>query len=156
MGCLRPELAPNPLLERAVKSSLHRPWLLLAVAAFSAGAHTTEVVTRLKRHGQVTCEPNGDYFCANMHVSCAGRTTVPTFPFSIRVTPAGIALEAPHGAEAFAEQYAGAEVEWGREDHHVIIRPARAGGYIQLFQDGKYVFRHYPNAEGVMSRGSCA
>jgi hypothetical protein len=36
------------------------------------------------------------------------------------------------------------------------VRPARSSGYIQLFKDGKYIFRHYPQQEGVMSRGTCA
>jgi hypothetical protein len=113
-------------------------------------------VSKLKREGRVACEPSGPYFCANMHVACAGRTTVPTFPFSLRVTPGGAALEAPPRAEAFVERYARGRAEWSSEGHYVIVRPAGSSGYIKLFQDGKYVFRHYPQAEGIMSRGTCA
>lgn len=129
--------------------------LLLAVASASAGAQPPDAVFKLKREGHVACEPSDPYFCVNMHVSCAGRTTVPTFPFSLRVTPTGGALEAPPRAEAFVEQYVRGRVEWSSEGHYVIVRPAWSSGYIKLFQDGKYVFRHYPQAEGLMSRGAC-
>lgn len=130
--------------------------LLLAVASAGAGAQPRDAVSKLKREGQIACEPSVPYFCVNMHVSCAGKTTVPTFRFSLRVTATGGALDAPPPAEAFVEEYAGATVEWSSEDLYVIVRPARSGGYVKLFQDGTYVFRHYPRHEGVMSLGTCA
>jgi hypothetical protein len=138
---------------------VHRVLLLCTLALVTghgAGAQQPDAVSKLKREGRVACEPSGAYFCVNMHVSCAGRTAVPTFPFSLRVTPAGAALEAPPRAEAFVERYARGRVEWSSDGHYVIVRPASSNGYIKLFQDGMYVFRHYPQAEGIMSRGTCA
>jgi hypothetical protein len=132
--------------------------LLLAVAFASAGAgaQPRDAVSKLKREGRIACEPYVPYFCVNMHVSCAGKTTVPTFPFSLRVTAAGVALDAPPSAEAFVEEYAGARVEWSNDHLYVIVRPARSSGYLKLVQDGTYVFRHYPQHEGIMSLGTCS
>lgn len=130
--------------------------LLLAIASASAGAQPPDAVSKLKREGHVACEPSDPYFCANMHVSCAGKTTVPTFPFSLRVTPTGGAFEAPQAGAAFVEQYAGSRVEWSSDGRYVVVHPAGSSGYIKVLRDGKYVFRHYRQAEGLMSRGTCA
>jgi hypothetical protein len=130
--------------------------VLLGVASAGAGAQPPDALSRLKRDGHVACEPSVPYFCANLHVSCAGRTAVPTFAFSLRATPAGAALDAGPHARAFVEQYAGGSVQWSSDGRYVIVRPARTGGYIKLFRDGRYVFRHYPQHEGIMSLGSCA
>lgn len=130
--------------------------LLLVVAWAGVGAQTPDAVSNLKRAGHIACEPSVPYFCANVHVSCAGKTSVATFPFTLRITPSGSALGAPPSAKAFAEAYAGANVEWSNEGRYVILRPARSSGYIKIFRDGSYVFRHYPHHEGVMSLGTCA
>ena len=131
------------------------PLLVAAVASTGAVAQPADALSTLRREGHVACRPNDPYFCANVHVSCAGRTTVPTFPFTLRLTPTGAALEAAAGSEGVAEQYSAGQLELGTEGQYVIVRPAGSSGYIKLFQDGKYVFRHYPQAEGVMSLGRC-
>ena len=128
----------------------------LGLASAGAAAQSVDAVSRPKRDGHVACAPAVPHFCANLHVSCAGVTAVPTFAFSLRVTPAGAALDAEGHARAFVEQYAGGSVEWSSDGGYVIVRPASAGGYIKLFRDGRYVFRHYPQHEGIMSLGSCA
>ena len=127
--------------------------LLLAVA--SAGAQPPDAVSRLKREGHVACKPSIPYFCVNLHVTCAGKTAVPTFHFGLRTTPNGAALDAPADAQVFVEAYAGGGVDWSSDGQHVIVRPAQSRGYIKLFRDGSYVFRHYPRDEGVMSLGTC-
>ncbi|HEX9182681.1 MAG TPA: hypothetical protein VF876_05410 [Burkholderiales bacterium] len=127
---------------------------MLAVA--STGAHPADAVSRLKREGHVACKPSVPYFCANLHVTCAGKTAVPTFPFSLRTAPNGVALGAAADAQTFVEMYAGSRVEWSSDGQHVIVRPAQSSGYIKLFRDGTYVFRYYPQHEGVMSLGTCA
>jgi hypothetical protein len=129
--------------------------LVLVAASTSAAAPPADALSTLKREGRITCRPADPFFCANVHVSCVGRTTVATFPFALRIAPTGAALEAPPGAEGFVEQYSAAQVDWDAEGLSVIVRPARSNGYIKLFQDGRYVFRHYPQAEGVMSLGRC-
>ena len=129
---------------------------LSVVVTTTAGPQPADALSRLKHERQIACQPSAPYFCANVHVSCSGRTTVPTFPFSLRITPTGGgALEAPPGSAVFVEQYSDAQVEWSTEGLYVIVRPARSSGYIKLFRDGKYVFRHYPQHEGVMSLGQC-
>ena len=145
--------SPIARAARVVTSSL---LFAVAVASAGAGAQPRDAVAKLKREGQIACEPSVPYFCVNMHVSCAGKTTVRTFPFSLRVTAMGGALDAPAPAEGFVEEYAGARVEWSSDALYVIVRPARSGGYVKLVRDGTYVFRHYPQHEGIMSLGTCS
>lgn len=130
--------------------------LAVARAVAPASAQAPDALSKLGRGERVACAPAFPYFCLNIHVSCAGRTDVPAFAFGLRIAPGGAALDAPAGAEAFAEQYAGGRADWSPEEGYVVVRPAHAGGYIKLFQDGRYVFRHYRQSEGVMSRGTCA
>ena len=132
--------------------------LSLLVAAATAGSTTQppDALSKLKHEGQISCQPSLPYFCSNMHVSCAGQTTLSTFTFSLRVTPSGGALKAPPGNEAIVERYADSQLEWSNDGLYLIVRPAWSSGYIKLFQDGRYVFRHYPRHEGVMSLGTCA
>jgi hypothetical protein len=132
--------------------------LSLLVAAATAGATTQppDALSKLKHEGRISCQPSLPYFCSNMHVSCAGQTTLSTFTFSLRVTPSGGALEAPPGNETIVERYADSQLEWSNDGLYLIVRPAWSSGYIKLFRDGRYVFRHYPLHEGVMSLGTCA
>ena len=88
---------------------------ILILSACNGGAQPPDALSRLKHDGHVACEPSVPFFCANLHVSCAGRTAVPTFAFSLRATPAGAALDAGPHARAFVEQFAGGNVEWGSE-----------------------------------------
>jgi hypothetical protein len=129
--------------------------LVVAAAAANTGAQSPDALARLKREGQITCQPAHPYFCANLHVTCLGRTTLPTFSFTLRISASGPALDAPKEAQAFAELYAGSQLDWSPDGLYLIISPVHAAGYIKLFQDGKYVFRYYPQHEGVMSLGSC-
>lgn len=99
----------------------------------------------------VTCEPALPYFCANIHVSCSGRTDVPTFAFRLHARDGrgGIDAEAP----ALRELYRDARVD--RDEDAVILRPRQGAGYIRLQADGRYSFRHYAGNAGIMSYGHC-
>ena len=100
----------------------------------------------------VHCAPALPHFCANIHVSCAGRTEQPTFPFRLRARGKLGAIEA--APAAIAAQYANARATWS-EDGAVILRPREGPGYIKLQTDGRYSFRHYVGEAGIMSHGRC-
>jgi hypothetical protein len=134
----------------------HRVLLGLAVvAAPAAGQPPFDAVAKLRQAGAVSCQPSLPFFCGNLHVSCAGRTSLPTFAFTLRATPAHGAIEPGPEAESFRQQYEGARVDWDSEGQYVIVRPALASGYVKLLADGSYSFRHYAQHVGVMSLGRC-
>lgn len=99
----------------------------------------------------VTCEPALPTFCANIHVSCSGRTEVPTFAFRLHAQDERGWIET--GAHAVREQYRDARVHWSEDA--VILRPRQGAGYIKLRADGRYSFRLYERHEGIMSYGHC-
>jgi hypothetical protein len=99
----------------------------------------------------VDCAPALPYFCANIHVSCSGRTAMRTFAFRLHAQDSRGRIEAE--AHAIREQYEGARVDWSEDA--VILRPRRGAGYIRLLADGRYSFRHYAGDAGVMSYGHC-
>jgi hypothetical protein len=113
--------------------------------------------TKLKNEVQVTCQPAQAFFCTNMHVSCAGKTNVPTFPFTLRARGKTVELSAPTGFEVFNQLYVASHVQWGVEALYVVVTPVDSAGYIKIFQTGNYVFRYYPSkqSDGIMSLGKC-
>ena len=113
--------------------------------------------TKLKNEVQVTCQPAQAFFCTNMHVSCAGKTNVPTFLFTLRAMGKTVELIAPTGFEVFNQLYLASQVQWGTDALYAVVTPVDSTGYIKIFQNGNYVFRYYPSkqADGIMSLGKC-
>lgn len=128
--------------------------LVSAVAAV-ADESADAPLSKLRQAGVVTCRPALPYFCENVHVRCSGRTSVPTFPFRLRVTGSTGSLEPASAAEEVELQYENAIVEWSRDDDYVVLSPRASNGYLKILSDGKYIFRHYVQSVGVMSLGYC-
>ena len=120
-------------------------------------AQASDGFTKLKNETQVTCQPAQAFFCTNMHVSCAGKTNVPTFPFTLRARGKTVELSAPTGFEVFNQLYVASQVQWGVEALYAVVTPVDSAGYIKIFQNGNYVFRYYPSkqSDGIMSLGKC-
>ena len=133
----------------------------LALSAFFFFALTptqaSDSFTKLKNEVQVTCQPGQAFFCTNMHVSCAGKTNVPTFPFTLQVRRVTVELIAPTGFELFNQLYLASQVQWGTDALYAVVTPVDSTGYIKIFQNGNYVFRYYPSqqSDGIMSLGKC-
>jgi hypothetical protein len=122
------------------------------LAAAAAGA-ADGPLQRLRRGAEVSCRPAEPFFCENVHVRCAGRTAVRTFPFILRAAAGSVALVSE--ASEFRQRYENAEVRWGKDEDYVLLQPNGAPGYMKLLADGSYVFRHYIGTLGVMSLGTC-
>ena len=133
----------------------------LALSAFFFFALTptqaSDNFTKLKNEVQVTCQPGQAFFCTKMHVSCAGKTNVPTFPFTLQVRRVTVELIAPTGFELFNQLYLASQVQWGIDALYAVVTPVDSTGYIKIFQNGNYVFRYYPSkqSDGIMSLGKC-
>jgi hypothetical protein len=122
------------------------PWLAVAAAADAP-------LDTLRQGGEVSCRSPEPFFCENVHVRCAGRTAVETFPFALRAASGSVELVT--AAQEFQRTYQDAKVEWGEGGSYVLLMPRGANGYVKLLADGKYVFRHYIGSLGVMSLGTC-
>ncbi len=120
-------------------------------------AQASDGFTKLKNEVQVTCQPGQVFFCSNMHVSCAGKTNVPTFPFTLQAKEKTVELIAPIRFEVFNQLYSASQVQWGVEALYAVVTPVDSTGYIKIFQNGNYVFRYYPSkqSDGIMSLGKC-
>ena len=140
---------------------MERSLMKLALSAFFFFALTptqaSDNFTKLKNEVQVTCQPGQAFFCTNMHVSCAGKTNVPTFPFTLQVRRVTVELIAPTGFELFNQLYLASQVQWGTDALYAVVTPVDSTGYIKIFHNGNYVFRYYPSkqSDGIMSLGKC-
>jgi hypothetical protein len=120
-------------------------------------AQASNALSKLKNEVQVSCQPSQAFFCGNMHVSCAGKTNVATFPFTLSVKGKEVQMMAPSHLEVFNRLYGGSQIEWGTDALYGVISPVGSAGYIKIFENGNYVFRYYPSqqADGIMSLGKC-
>jgi len=126
-----------------------------ASGAAAANDTAAAVLLRLRQGGEVSCQPTLPHFCENMHVRCSGQTSVPTFEFKLRSTGSTGSLELVTTSDEFQRRYENADVEWDNDGDYVLLWPKATNGYIKLFSDRKYVFRHYIQSLGVMSLGHC-
>ena len=135
--------------------------LAAAAACFlvSATAAPNEIepsaILALRQGGELSCEPTLPHFCENMHVRCAGQTTVATFSFKLRTTSGSNVVTLMVQDEENQRKYEGASSEWAGDGSYLVLSPRAANGYVKLQADGKYVFRHYIQGRGVMSLGQC-
>lgn len=129
--------------------------LLLWLGAITPGLAAPDAMTRLLQSGEVVCEPSLPLFCSNIHVACAGPSSIRSFPFRLRAAGTRGALESGTDAADVTAPYAAARVEWGEATAYVILRPQQGNGYVKLLADGSYSFRHYGSSGALMSRGKC-
>jgi len=129
--------------------------LLQLVLCLAASAAAANVVEKLQRVGEVSCEPAWPFFCSNFHVACAGQTSVRTFGFTLRAAGAQATLAAGADGAGVAEPYARARVVHDAQNQSVLVLPDSTHGYLKLQADGRYSLRHYQAHQGIMSVGRC-
>ena len=134
----------------------------MGLALFGPPGFATEdatprnAIAKLAKTGEIFCRPSLPYFCSNMHVSCAGQTSIETFAFKLKASQSLGTIESASGSGGLAMQYHNGRVEWDQEGQYVILTPHATSGYIKLVSDGTYSFRHYSQHIGVMSIGRCS
>jgi len=133
--------------------------LPVAAAALAAcgvvATQPVDLLSKLRSGGEVTCQPSHPVFCTNVHVTCVGPTRVATFPFRLRANETSGSIAAPEDAAPIGTLYERAGATWDASTESLILRPSGAQGYIRLHPDGRYSFRAYMGAVGVMSLGRC-
>ncbi|HYJ96546.1 MAG TPA: hypothetical protein VEX14_00675 [Burkholderiaceae bacterium] len=135
--------------------------LAVCLALSSAAGWATEsappsVVAKLSRTGEVACVPALPYFCRNLHVACAGQTSIQAFAFKLKATRSEGTVESAPAADNVLVQYEHGRIEWDRDGAYAILLPPQGSGYIKLLSDGSYSFRHYAPHGAVMSIGRCS
>ncbi len=133
------------------------PWLCAVAGVAAAADAPPGAITTLLKAGAVACQPAMPLFCSNIHVACAGPSSMRALPFTLKATRSAGAIDIGAADTAgLRELYADARVEWDRDDGYVILWPAQASGYVKLLADGTYVVRHYTSPyAATMSRGRC-
>lgn len=127
---------------------------LAACLASTSGAAQSPIA-KLAGSGEVSCQPALPFFCGNIHVSCSGPSSLQAVAFKLRATADRGEIEPESDPAGLGELYRGGSVEWASDKSYVLLRPARANGYIKMLADGSYSFRHYAQDAATMSRGHC-
>jgi len=124
-------------------------------ASFCLAAEPADLLSKLRAAGVLRCQPSHPVFCANVHVACVGQTRTPTFPFQLRATETSGSIKSDGDTAALHGLYDSANAIWDSSTQSLILQPVGANGYVRLQSDGRYVFRYYIGAVGVMSLGRC-
>ena len=123
----------------------------LLIPAF-ADAAPTAVTERLAREETARCRPAVDVFCRNIHVSCSGRSSIPTAPFELQIRN-GRARLAQSGSVVAVDDTA--PIEWAVGRAYFIVRLQPRPGYLKILADGTYSQRIYVGETAYMSYGRC-
>ena len=103
---------------------------MLSLCVFNAAAQQLEALTKFQESKLISCEPAEPFFCGNVHVSCAGKTQIPTFPFTLQVSSKESRLMPFSDQEFFSVLYSNSQMQWGTDAPYVVINPMGASGYI--------------------------
>lgn len=142
------------MLRRLHRMTAAAAWTLVGTAALSIEAERPPLAA-LRQGGELSCRPTLPHFCENMHVRCAGQTAVATFPFRLRAASGVNFVALLASDEDNQRQYEKAGVQWAEDGSYLLLSPPGSSGYVKLFEDGRYVFRHYIQGRGVVSLGHC-
>ena len=91
------------------------------------------------------CVPDFPVYCANLHVSCAGRSDLPTPELHI--------VTARH--MAWVRENGDTRIKGVTHDRNARILRGAGAGYIRIDADGRYSQRIYVNGRAWMSIGNC-
>lgn len=112
----------------------------LGVAGLSAQPAKAEVYT---------CTPALPFYCANIHIGCAGRSTVPTSKFTL-------SFEASEAIASFADGTilrSRVVMSFAKKEGAIVLRDGR--DWIRIESGGAYSQRIYRKGAALMTRGTC-
>jgi len=96
---------------------------------------------------ELVCVPLFPVFCANVHVSCAGRSAVETHPFTVRISRAGTVIEV-EGQDAYP-------VSTAMSRSGVVLRPELTRDWVRIDPEMNFSQRIYRGGTALMSIGTC-
>lgn len=93
------------------------------------------------------CRPSLSTFCRNIHVSCAGTTTIKTRRFVVSIS----------GKTAVVRTEGTRHGKSGRayDDNGILIELSASRDWIRIEPSGRYTHRIYRNSGAAMSYGFC-
>ncbi len=111
------------------------PGFLLGVSVLPAAGET------------IRCEPTYPVFCQNVHIGCAGRTSLPTEGFSVIVESDAVELTFDGGEKWIAQA---PEREGER-----VIRNSGSRDWIRIDHKDSFSHRIYRRGTALMAFGKC-
>jgi hypothetical protein len=152
-----PSVGGKPLFVPPRQATLAVALVVLGSSALPAESGTPpSAVAKLAHTGEVACQPALPYFCSNLHVACAGQTSMKAFAFKLKSVQAQGTIESAPDPDNVLLQYDNGRIEWDRDGAYALLIPPQGSGYIKLLSDGSYSVRHYAPRGAVMSIGRCS
>ncbi len=142
-------MSPFPL-----SNKLHVPFFV-AFTLMAAGPASAGALRDLLTAAALVCEPALPYLCANIHVSCAGRSRTRAPVFMLDLRPGEERVVAEDDAVDVFLPYSVEGLRVHRGESEVVLRPAGTRGYIRVLATGRYSLRHYASRRPLMSHGVC-
>ena len=93
------------------------------------------------------CQPALPFYCANIHVGCAGRSRRPGEAFVLRIDGEIAAARFASGHEA--------DMSVHRDARATVLRDRTTTDWVRLLPDGTFVHRIQSLKPALMMRGRC-
>lgn len=94
----------------------------------------------------IFCKPYFEYYCANIHVACAGRSALAAPSLRVKISRSRANVET-----SSSETLIGSLKE-GRDR---LITFEQGQGYLRIETNGRYSLRRYIGGKALMSLGTC-
>ncbi|MEM7525571.1 MAG: hypothetical protein AAF360_17795 [Pseudomonadota bacterium] len=105
------------------------------------------VVAAAANAAPLICAPALPFYCANIHVGCAGRSQIAARAFSVSVDGAFAIVRRDDAAATYTV---------APDRDRTILRPEFGEGWIRIDEDGRFAERIYRKSGALMSYGRCA
>ena len=129
-------------MQRVIVKIFYNCFQVCAVAAFFGLSFPALALEH------TNCIPLYPVFCKNVHVGCAGRTSLPTLGFSITQKGEMGIIEFLDGSSVNAKI-----MKIGGE---LIFRLLESQSWIRIEEDGRFSHRVYNDGTSAMSIGQCS
>jgi len=141
----------------SAKDLRHACRKLATVLSLSAGiVAAAESANMVPLHESLRCTPTLSYFCSNIHIGCAGQSTLKTWLFTITMNgDEGKMVPVSDPTDSKNPTRDGAIVRAKDNDSMILfLHPTK--DYIKVSSTGKFNFRHYTQRGALMTYGWCA
>ena len=102
------------------------------------------------------CEPTLSYFCSNIHIGCAGQSTLRTWPFTISMIGNKGKMAPAIEQSTLIKAVRDGDIVRADDLDSLILFLKPGKDYVKVSTTGKFNFRHYTQRGALMTYGWCS
>ena len=129
--------------------------LLLAASLHinTSAVHAKTTSNELDLSKPLRCDPVPSYFCANIHIGCAGKTTIKTWSFTVQDYNGR--TEANPLPDQTIPEHLITTGNYKVNESYLLLNFQHSKNYVKILSTGKFSYRLYYGNKVAMTYGWC-